>query len=284
MAQVDLVGAAVNPEKPPMERESAPAPDDLPQNTALEDFFIRMKQEFDAPKLGAEVPAAVQAIEKLSLQSDVEEAVRSETETLSTSRTCSACGSNNPKKNRFCAICGAPIEVAAPVPSRTLETSPKATPAMPAGEHHYHHHYHHHYFSSAEASPAMGGGESRVLAPRAPAKDESRLRAPVGNAPLSRAEVAVRKLTQDWALACNNKQLDDLVELYASDALLLRPNVLPVRGSAGIREFFFAALDSGLGEVEFESLRVDLLGDAAYEARCWFLWRWVSAAKSGGNT
>ncbi len=76
-------------------------------------------------------------------------------------------------------------------------------------------------------------------------------------------------MTQDWALACNSKQLDDLVDLYAADALVLRSNVPPVRGTAALREFFFAALDSGLGEVEMQPLRVELFGDVAYEAgRC----------------
>jgi ketosteroid isomerase-like protein len=79
----------------------------------------------------------------------------------------------------------------------------------------------------------------------------------------------VRKLTQDWALACNNKQLDDVVELYAADAVVLRSNLLPIRGTAAIREFFFSALDSGFGEVEMEPLRVELFGDVAYEVgRC----------------
>jgi ketosteroid isomerase-like protein len=42
-----------------------------------------------------------------------------------------------------------------------------------------------------------------------------------------------------------------------------------VRGTAAIREFFFAALDAGFGEVELDPLRVDIVGDVAYEAgRC----------------
>jgi len=86
---------------------------------------------------------------------------------------------------------------------------------------------------------------------------------------LSRAETAVRKLTQDWMLACNGKQLDDLVTLYAVDAIVLRPNVPPVRGTAAIHEFFVGVLDAGLGEVDMESLRVEVFGDVAYEAgRC----------------
>ena len=86
---------------------------------------------------------------------------------------------------------------------------------------------------------------------------------------MSRAEIALRKISQDWAFACNTKHLDDMVGLYVADAMVMRPNVPPVRGTAAIREFFFAALDSGLGEVEFEPLRVEMFGDIGYEAgRC----------------
>ena len=57
----------------------------------------------------------------------------------------------------------------------------------------------------------------------------------------SRAEAsACRAITQEWVLACNTKHLDDLLELYASDALmLLRSNYPPIRGAAAVREFFF---------------------------------------------
>ena len=86
---------------------------------------------------------------------------------------------------------------------------------------------------------------------------------------MSRAEASVRKITQDFALACNTKQLDDLVDLYHPDAVVLRPNVPPVRGTAAIREFFFSLLDAGLGDMELDPLRVDVIGDVAYEAgRC----------------
>jgi ketosteroid isomerase-like protein len=76
-------------------------------------------------------------------------------------------------------------------------------------------------------------------------------------------------MTQDWALACNTKQLEDLVSLYLNDAIVLRPNIPAVRGAAAIREMFFGVLDSGFGEVEFEPLRVEVFGELAYEAgRC----------------
>ncbi len=86
---------------------------------------------------------------------------------------------------------------------------------------------------------------------------------------MSRAEAALRKVSQDWVQACNTKHLDDMIELYAADALVLRPNVAAVRGTAAIREFFVGALNAGLGEVELEPLRVDMFADVAYEAgRC----------------
>jgi ketosteroid isomerase-like protein len=51
--------------------------------------------------------------------------------------------------------------------------------------------------------------------------------------------------------------------------MVMRPNVPPVRGTAAIREFFVAAMEAGLGDVEMETLRVELLGDVAYHVgRC----------------
>lgn len=86
---------------------------------------------------------------------------------------------------------------------------------------------------------------------------------------MSRGEAAVRRVTQEWVLACNTKHLDDLLDIYAADALVLRSNYPSVRGAAAIREFFFNALDAGLGEVEIEPLRVEVIGGIAYEAgRC----------------
>jgi ketosteroid isomerase-like protein len=140
--------------------------------------------------------------------------------------------------------------------------------ATPPGQHHYHHHYHHHYFPAGEAGYAAGS-DARIANPAPPLREPSRARPSILGASLSRAETAVRKLMQDWAQACNTKQLDDLVSLYGTDALVLRPNLPAVRGAAAIREFFFALLDGGLGDVEIEPLRTEVSGDIAYEAgRC----------------
>jgi ketosteroid isomerase-like protein len=238
---------------------------ELAQNAAVDDFFQRLKQDLHHPKPGTEaIAAALQAVQRLASQVDADGSLSSMAEGVE-SRTCAACGSPNPAGNRFCAICGVPQEAA----SRERESASVASPSrgpQGGGQHHYHHHYHHHYFSSQEGG-AMGA-EPRAVA-SAPVARDARARTQMGGGSLTRAESAVRKLTQDWALACNTKQLDDLVSLYGADAVVLRPNVPLVRGTAPIREFFFGLLDAGLGDVEMEPQRVEIFGEIAYEAgRC----------------
>jgi uncharacterized protein (TIGR02246 family) len=174
---------------------------------------------------------------------------------------CQSCGAGNSPANNFCVACGTGLREV---------TGPSANPNAAPGRHHYHHHYHHHEFSGSPAgAPFVAPFAASGAGAAAPLRDVARARTPGGAQSLSRAEVAVRKISQDWALACNTKHLDDLVSLYAPDAIVMRPNVPPIRGMAAIREFFFAVLDAGLGEVELESLRVDIMGDVAYEAgRC----------------
>jgi len=232
-------------------------------NPAVDDLFRRLKQDLPHPKPGNEaIAAALQAVQRLTSQVDTDASVSAVAEAAET-RTCFSCGSQNPADNRFCAICGVPQQDA---PSQGPEAPAGLKPAaLAVGQHHYHHHYHHHYFASAEGGVPFAGSEQRTTN-SAPA---ARTRTQVGGVSLSRAEVAIRKLTQDWTLACNSKQLDDLVDLYGADAIVLRPNVPPVRGTAAIREFFFSVLDAGFGEVDMEPLRTEVFGDIAYEAgRC----------------
>jgi ketosteroid isomerase-like protein len=247
-------------------------------NSAVEDFFAALKHDMRRPAPGQEaIAAALQAIQRVAVDSDTEEALAAEADSQPIERAiCASCGGDNPAANRFCAKCGVPLQQALPrlspvrnpdVPTIPNPRSHSIPETSAPGQHHYHHHYHHHYFSPAQDVSQAAASESRA-ALSGTARD-TKVRSPIGTSSLSRAEAAVRKMTQDWALACNNKQLDDLVDLYAPDALVLRPNVPAVRGAAAIREFFFAALDSGLGEVELEPMRVEVFGDLAYEAgRC----------------
>jgi len=176
--------------------------------------------------------------------------------------------------------------------------------------HHYHHHYHHHYFPGGEAMAVRSAADPFRDNVREPVRDASRdstrdpgredsLRSMAAlRGEMSRAEAAVRRVTHEWVLACNTKHLDDLLELYVADALVLRSNCPAIRGAQAIREFFFGALDAGLGEVEMEPLRVEVAGDLAYEAgRCKALipsatgkrreerakYLWVCARQSNGE-
>src|SRR6202049_1783593 len=184
--------SAMDHEKPtgPARNSPASASDaDLAHDSAVDDFFRRLKQDLHHPKPGTEaIPAALQAVHGVASQADAEAAAES-----AETRTCLACGSQNPAENRFCAICGVPQQDAPPLePEAPIAPSVKPPPHA-AGQHHYHHHYHHHYFSSSEGGVPLAGSE-----PRAAGAAVARARTPVGGASLSQGEAAVRKLTPDW--------------------------------------------------------------------------------------
>jgi ketosteroid isomerase-like protein len=234
---------------------SSDSQDELALNSTVDEFFHRLRSDMRRPLPSQEaIASALQAMQRLAAES-VADAVSGPAGTAPV-LACETCGHLNRPGNRFCGACGLTLE--RPAGPSSLEA------ALPHGEHHYHHHYHHHYFPGGQDVGAS-------LAPRVAAADAatSKLRAPGAGLTMSRAEAAVRKVTQDWALACNSRQLDDLVSTYSPDALVLRPNHPAVRGTAAIREFFFAALDAGFGEVELDLLRLDVVSDVAYEAgRC----------------
>jgi ketosteroid isomerase-like protein len=171
--------------------------------------------------------------------------------------TCSACGGSLPAAARFCFWCGIATQPAA---------ADAAAHSRPAGQHHFHHHYHHFAPGTASAgSEAASGGtaESETTAPRGRAPGSP------GISTGGRAEAGARKVVQDWAQACNTKHIDDLLELYSADATLIRSSVPPVRSLPAIREFLISLLEAGLGDVEMESLRLEMLGEIALDlGRC----------------
>src|SRR3954452_6060989 len=266
---MSLVDKDQNPTPP----GSSNTPDeDLVYNSAVDEFFQRLKYDMRRPRPGQEgIAAALQAIQRLALEGDASESAEIvAAQGITGDRiVCAMCGTENRGENRFCATCGVSLQ-ALPENEAPAPTEKPASPqvATPPGPHSYHHHYHHHYFSHVDGA-TPGTGQSTPAASSAPAREGVRGRAPQPGPSSSRAEAAVRKLTQDWALACNTKHLDDLIELYATDAVVLRSNVPAVRGTAAIREFFFTVLEAGLSEAELEPLRVELMGDVAFEAgRC----------------
>ena len=252
-----------------------------------EDFYQKLTPEMRRPKPGQDaMAAALEVVQRLAAQADVEdtaEEFEQEEADESSVRLCRVCGYRNREGNKFCGMCGLPVEsVQEPEVERLSQDERLSAPMISqrnsqaerdsvphrvavAGEtHHYHHHYHHHYFPAGQE----GGGVRS--APEVNRETEKlRSSAVLRGESMSRAEAAVRRISLDWVLACNTKHLDDLLELYIADAIVLRSNCPPVRGAAAIREFFFGALDAGLGEVEVDAIRVEVAGDMAYEAgRC----------------
>jgi len=284
------------------------------------------------------IAAALEAAQRLATESDSEqaaEAVAQELTSDSNTELCPTCGYRNRAGNKFCGMCGMATQMASdreaehfpgvphvspnlrdlghvderePWPDLQVANSPFVSEPHPtaalvpgasrspvAETHHYHHHYHHHYFPAGYDNGSLRLSDSGRSDPAR--EDKLRPNAAM-RGDLSRAEAAVRRVTQEWVLACNTKHLDDMLELYVGDPLVLRSNYPPVRGAAAVREFFFGALDAGLGEVELEPLRVEIVGDLAYEAgRCKALvpgatgkrreergkYLWVCARQSNGE-
>lgn len=229
-------------------------PDDKPvENAEIEEFFHRLPSNFRFPKPSAEaVAAAVEAIHRLSSGPEAAQGLAA-SDITEPAGVCAMCGSSLPADARFCASCGLPRDAAA----AGAATQPSGSPAL----HHFHHHYHHH-FASSQTIPSSGT-ESESTLPRGRAPGSP------GTAPGGRAELAARQVMQNWAQACNTKHIDDLVELYAADATLIRSSVPPVRSLPAIREFLQSLLEAGLGDVEMESLRLEIMGEIAMDlGRC----------------
>ncbi|HXB67589.1 MAG TPA: DUF4440 domain-containing protein [Candidatus Acidoferrales bacterium] len=244
----------MNPEKPKVP-ESAAEP--TPENVELDEFFQRLPVNFRWPKPSDEaVAAAVEAIQRLSGGSGAE-AVMAQEGAAEAGDNCAGCAGALPPGARFCVWCGlAKGASAAGAPS---DVQPRT-----GGQHHVHHHYHHFATGPGQGAGPVAPGEVAASGPRGKAPVAS----PAGSGN-SRAEIAVRQVVQDWAQACNTKHLDDVLELYAADATVIRASLPPVRSLPAIREFLFSLLEAGLGDVEMESLRTDVMGEVALDlGRC----------------
>jgi uncharacterized protein (TIGR02246 family) len=300
------------------DKKNPRSPDAPVHSAEMEELYRRLQPEMRRPKPSADaIAAALEAAQRLAAEADAEQAsddIAQELSGESTTIVCRVCGYRNREGNKFCGMCGITVELGLSAederppqalelprnPFRDHDPAERPPKSGPSGQetHHYHHHYHHHYFPGGEALAARSGADP-VRDSMRESQREDKLRATAAlRGDMSRAEAAVRSLAHEWVLACNTKHLDDLIELYTHDALVLRSNCPPVRGAAAVREFFFGALDAGLGEVEVEPLRVEVVGDLAYEAgRCKALipsatgkrreergkYLWVCARQSNGE-
>jgi uncharacterized protein (TIGR02246 family) len=271
-------------------QESEHMPSIGPLNPALGEIYQRLYPEMRRPKPDQEaIGAALQAMQRLTMEADSESVAETAMqEAAQPLIACRVCGHRNREGNKYCGACGVAIGTAPPsagpaspataalknpASSQTPPPAPESADEVhpgagaPAGAHHYHHHYHHHYFQGAQgghADPASASPRSNA-SESAREADRMRVAAAAKGEPMSRSEAAVRRLTQEWVLACNTRQLDELIELYATDALVLRSNMPPIRGALAVREFFYSSLEAGLAEVAVDPIRVEVLGDLAHE-------------------
>jgi len=240
--------------------EESPNPPDpeknqLAEGNEIDEFFQRLPGSFRWPKPNAEaVAAAVEAIHRMSGTSAQDQAVGEADEPGEPGNACSGCGGSLPVGARFCVWCG--------IPNQSVVGDATAQSRSGGAQHHFHHHYHHLVPGRGTASGATSAeSESTIPRGRAPGS--------AGTSPGGRAEASARQVVQDWAHACNTRHIDDLLELYAADATLIRSSVPLVRSLPAIREFLVSLLEAGLGDVELESLRVEMLGDIALDlGRC----------------
>jgi ketosteroid isomerase-like protein len=241
---------ADNP-NPPDTEKNQPA-----EGNEIDDFLQRLPGSFRWPKPNAEaVAAAVEAIHRMSGMAEQDQAAGEADEP---GNACSGCGGSLPVGARFCVWCG--------IPNQPVAGDATAQPRSGGAQHHFHHHYHHLVPSQI---PSHGMASGATTAESEPSTPRGRAPGSAGTSPGGRAEASARQVVQDWAQACNTRHIDDLLELYAADATLIRSSVPPVRSLPAIREFLVSLLEAGLGDVEMESLRVEMLGDIALDlGRC----------------
>ena len=248
---------AANKPDPPRTEEDAPV-----EGNQIEEFFQRLPGSFHWPKPNAEaVAAAVEAIHRISGGAAVPDlADAGESAGLGDAvDVCCSCGGALPASARFCVWCGIPTQ------SPTGEAARQ--PQAGTGQHHIHHHYHHIVptAGSVSVAPRTEGGST---APRGRAPGSTNAGS-AGSSIGGRAESGARQVVKDWAHACNTKHIDDLLELYAADATVIRSSIPPVRSLPAIREFLVSVLEAGLGDVEMESLRLEVMGEIALDlGRC----------------
>jgi ketosteroid isomerase-like protein len=241
---------AVEPKDP--EGES-PSSDRLQPNSSADEFFSKMNRDFRRPKPSEEaVAAALQAIQALAGDAGLEEDAESVSEAAVPEpvegNQCPKCGKVNSGPNRFCGFCGAIINKPAAKPAGTGQES--------SGQHVHHHHYHHHYFpGQSGAKVESGEGVLPVVSGESLSEQEG--------ADAQSTDSLLRKVIENWCLACNGRRVEALSNLYSSDALLVRGGSPLARGRAAIKQTLQTELESGLGDVQLDCSEVGVIGDVA---------------------
>lgn len=82
------------------------------------------------------------------------------------------------------------------------------------------------------------------------------------------AEAEIRRLSDDYVTALQAGDVDRLVAMYASDAVIHEPGLPAMRGEAAIRQHFAEMADFRFSRIEIsqQEIMVAASGDLAFEA------------------
>jgi uncharacterized protein (TIGR02246 family) len=92
---------------------------------------------------------------------------------------------------------------------------------------------------------------------------------------------AFASLRTEWAKDLHDKKLDQIVMLYAPDAVFLPPNGERIVGRPAIRELTKKAMDTFTSDLTFRSINMEYSGNLAYDSG---EFRETLAGLSDGNT
>lgn len=220
-------------------------------NAAADEFFDRMKHDFRRPKPSDEaIASALQAIQKLTGEYPVEHSYKPSSNAIDDK--CPKCGAENSAGNRFCGYCGTLMHR----PEQHVD--PATKDGGSSGQHVYHHHYHHHILPESQAKGQADSLRGSTQLPQVEAKESS-----LTPEDQTESADAVQKLIQKWSRGFNARRMDELMELYSSDSIVLRPNSAAAHGKNAVRKVLEAGIESGVGDVQLECAEIGIVGDFA---------------------
>ena len=232
--------AAVSDDPKPTESTEKPA-----ESKEIEDFFHRLPANFRWPRPNPDaVAAAVEAIQRISGGASVAQDLAAANQP-ELPDTCAACGGTLPATARFCVWCGLPREgtAAGPISNMSIIISiiwcqDRALPRVRLPP----------MVSCRLRAERLRCGHSSARRPR------RNCRSPNGSGLGAGLQYpAHRRPSRTLCRRCHAHSIERA----------------PVRSLPAIREFLSSVLEAGLGDVQMESLRLEIMGDIAMDiGRC----------------